>query len=520
MFKIILAIIFVFTIPNRPYCFDSKEHVEISNKAFMVALKRAYDTGDIDKDQAVLLIKCFADMDAIKGAKKIGLISEQEKVMLDLCVGEKKHRSYGDWSAMVDDVIETSQFVELYGQDIDADYGLDCCKTRKLFLKKEIPWVRKQVAARVNEHHFQGRTLTKFWEYHDLAQVYAGKKQLAFALILNAFAAHYLEDFFAPGHVRTPRTDVNNVGAKGIHDIVDRLGADITVKTRNNPELMLYLGLIRDIYGDPEGGVWRLSDLKEDGDMKLYGDGRLTKEKGQKELMIYEVAKSIKNIFNAYKTDKVSKPFSSNYEDEMVPGEELGPTYKSGHLYERINARFDDVSYKTKIRSYSAARNFLVFEGGPYLSTPLRKGVDTTWGGEIGAASYWAPYIGNGKGGLLQELGNVIFDTFLFGLGLGYDITADVNDYGVMGHGPYIKGILDIKNTGIGFSVYLKKKYNNENGHNYESVPFGVRMTYSADLFSFYVGVGSEPRFTDERIQNIVAIYTGFTVHYAWGWGF
>jgi hypothetical protein len=50
-------------------------------------------------------------------------------------------------------------------------------------------------------------------------------------------------------------------------------------------------------------------------------------------------------------------------------------------------------------------------------------------------------------------------------------------------------------------------------------MPFGLRANYSADTFSFYLGVGKEQRFTDEEREDIWAIYAGVTVHYAWGWG-
>jgi hypothetical protein len=72
----------------------------------------------------------------------------------------------------------------------------------------------------------------------------------------------------------------------------------------------------------------------------------------------------------------------------------------------------------------------LFFLRGPYLSTPLKRNVDTTWGGEMGIAYYWKPYD--------------FFHPFLLRVEAGYDITADAFDFGVISDGPYLKGILDI----------------------------------------------------------------------------
>jgi hypothetical protein len=89
----------------------------------------------------------------------------------------------------------------------------------------------------------------------------------------------------------------------------------------------------------------------------------------------------------------------------------------------------------------------------------------------------------------------------------------DANNYS---HGPVVKFLFDIKNTDIGFCLYAKWKFNHEDDHSYQSVPFGARVSFSRDFFSLFFGVGSEPRFVDER-ENVVTIYTGLTVYFPMG---
>jgi hypothetical protein len=108
------------------------------------------------------------------------------------------------------------------------------------------------------------------------------RKQLTLALILRAFEDHYIEDSFAPGYLLTPRTSVNNIGAKALHDQINKNGAAIKVETKNNPELGNYLDLIKAIYGAPEDGVCRIKHPEEDAQLNFYGDGRLKRKKAKR----------------------------------------------------------------------------------------------------------------------------------------------------------------------------------------------------------------------------------------------
>jgi hypothetical protein len=258
--------------------------------------------------------------------------------------------------------------------------------------------------------------------------------------------------------------------------------------------------------------------------MKIYGDDYLTKTPGQKELIIYEVAKSITAIFKAYKTGIVSKSFDYDYIREVAPEKHYGILGRYYSYKETISAKFDDVSYEPKIGDYEEGRFVPIFEITPYLATPLKRNISTKWGLEMDLASYLIPFTESES-----SSGEKFFNLFLYGGAVGYDLTWDAfkagdfshetfnNKAGDFSHGPLVKYIFDIKNTDIGLSAYLKYKFNDENGHKFQSVPFGLRVSINQDFFSFFIGVEEDLRFTDNK-ENELMVNTGITIHLPLTW--
>ena len=89
-------------------------------------------------------------------------------------------------------------------------------------------------SANTNDAHFQGHLLSSYVRHHRSAVLeahYIGgsgdpkvRAQLYGALVLNALADHYLQDFFAPGHIVTPRENFHDSFAIGWHDRYNRVG--------------------------------------------------------------------------------------------------------------------------------------------------------------------------------------------------------------------------------------------------------------------------------------------------------
>lgn len=100
-----------------------------------------------------------------------------------------------------------------------------------------------------NTKHFQQDAVDAYATAHKRA---LEAKNLCDALWYEAIALHYLQDFFSPGHVVTPRVGSTDVVSGSLHDRYNKRGADIIVAKAMFPAL--------DEKSIPK---------------RLYGDGRL-----------------------------------------------------------------------------------------------------------------------------------------------------------------------------------------------------------------------------------------------------
>jgi len=81
-----------------------------------------------------------------------------------------------------------------------------------------------------NESHFQDAMISNFRYWHSRAVSQAATAGgLFIALAYNAVADHFLQDFFAPGHIITPRQDFPDVVAVSWHDLHNREGQRLLV---------------------------------------------------------------------------------------------------------------------------------------------------------------------------------------------------------------------------------------------------------------------------------------------------
>jgi hypothetical protein len=92
-------------------------------------------------------------------------------------------------------------------------------------------------AAHSNHAHFQEELLVSLATYHSLAMMIArnnSKRDLGRALLVNAIADHYLQDFFAPGHIVTRRSELTDTVALAMHDYRNARGALFYVNDDRN----------------------------------------------------------------------------------------------------------------------------------------------------------------------------------------------------------------------------------------------------------------------------------------------
>ncbi|TAN72600.1 MAG: hypothetical protein EPN14_10395 [Gallionella sp.] len=81
-------------------------------------------------------------------------------------------------------------------------------------------------AAHANHTHFQNDLLVALNLHHTAAIGFAlqGENTLYGALVMNAIADHYLHDFFAPGHMVTPRSTLTDTASNSMHDVANDQG--------------------------------------------------------------------------------------------------------------------------------------------------------------------------------------------------------------------------------------------------------------------------------------------------------
>lgn len=86
-------------------------------------------------------------------------------------------------------------------------------------------------ASHANYDHFQGRALFSFWFWHKQAVSAAQTGNLWGALMLSAYANHFLEDSFAPGHLLAPRDDnAHDIYTLMLHDYYNKRGLTYCVQ--------------------------------------------------------------------------------------------------------------------------------------------------------------------------------------------------------------------------------------------------------------------------------------------------
>lgn len=81
-------------------------------------------------------------------------------------------------------------------------------------------------ASHNNHAHFQHDLLMSLRLWHFTAVAMAERENNYYgALFINAIADHYLQDFFAPGHIVTPRERFTDLPATATHDLANQMGA-------------------------------------------------------------------------------------------------------------------------------------------------------------------------------------------------------------------------------------------------------------------------------------------------------
>jgi hypothetical protein len=288
--KIAVAVTIVISLSVNAIAFDGKEHIQLSNLALRTAL------ASVDEKTAGSY-KELSD-----------LLCSPESGAYGVLV------SLADYTRDVSEILGNDQNVMgLPHSGQDLDWG----EIREI-QGNAFSWFE---AVHTNDTHFQVAALTTYWHVHDRAKTVAANGNLFAAMALEAYADHFLQDFFAPGHVITPRTELVDFASLALHDRTNRRGLDFSFAKGFSAELLKLVQKVENTTGscphaiDPDESAFQLtskdfSTLRaaiSEGSLRFYGDSKLRKNGAQAAFIIAATADSINEVLLSY-TQKAPQP--------------------------------------------------------------------------------------------------------------------------------------------------------------------------------------------------------------------
>jgi hypothetical protein len=307
------ALVLLVAIRRDASGFSYKEHCRISNRALLIAI------GNFQRAHPKLPPSVQADLAV--------LMHEARSANC----GDESHRSlaYGHHVSRVDWAITPGDFF-VRPVAIDPIQGTGGQRV------DSIPWhaigdlvsgnwiSRKLKAARLvheNQEHFGVRAVYSYRLWHEKALAVAYRLRqtqrdstsiaqgLSHALVYNAFADHYLEDLYAPGHVAAPREGLNDAVTGGMHgyrndrgafyrpvtaDLVKMLQVPLDVSDSSQPAFAAVTAL-----ACPEKNLADCVQGMNDQPLLLRGDKRLSGEPRQELFVTLVVARSVLDVLEA-----------------------------------------------------------------------------------------------------------------------------------------------------------------------------------------------------------------------------
>jgi hypothetical protein len=182
--RILLGVVMLGLSPWLAYAFDPEEHSRLSNDALAAAMTMRPPTREM--------------------ARKVSEIGP----------------NFGLVTQAVDWFEPPEPLLDLYS--LGPTLAKRAARNPKAFLARQ--W-----AAHNDATHFQGRALESWRVYHQRALDNAVSDP-GLALLAEAVALHYLQDFLAAGHEVTPRAGMHDAAAGQLHDHFNRRGVGFVIR--------------------------------------------------------------------------------------------------------------------------------------------------------------------------------------------------------------------------------------------------------------------------------------------------
>jgi hypothetical protein len=375
-------------------------------------------------------------------------------------------------------------------------------------------------AAATNETHFQSELTTnlRFWHYFAVqtaaygeAAKTSGDRQgnLFLALMLNSFADHYLEDFFVPGHILTPRYGLHDAVALAMHDqfniigthfeldrdavkhdlapILDDVPPDVLTSIRARPELV---------------EAFRKGDL---GDLTLWGDSDLGRSPTEELLITLVVSRSILDILESYETGRQVNHLSSIL--FLGPRLRMIDTWHGSYGFAQARIPYGYHTVPPSFPSHLWFPNVLELYVGP--TTLISKG-QVSSRLEIGADKLvfgFPPFFPDRSRYIKSAAGTelLLYPTQLqFGMTIGLSVAYN---HGEKVFGPHSRAIFafPLIHSQVGIEGDIKR-YTLHGAHAVTARSYGVRFQTGFSLLSLHLGFARDHVFLNGRLEPATAV--------------
>lgn len=278
---IVISLLLFGLVPNTIQAFVGEEHKFISRTGLLLALEYCKQSPDCNIDQqGQLQLAAFLDIHS--------------------------RLEYGMLVSSIDYRINPLQILASPGSQQELPHAPLLLDKRliELLTNPGAPFLR---AATVNDTHFQGELIAGIRNWHSYATTIAAGNtneapNLFAGLLINSFADHFLQDFFAPGHIVTPRFGLHDAVALGMHNLYNILGTNFVVDQAlfsKDLEPLLSTFIATTTAGSDEIRE-AAEELRNGRAVPLWGDGDLFRSPCQRLLMILVEARSVLDILASY----------------------------------------------------------------------------------------------------------------------------------------------------------------------------------------------------------------------------
>jgi hypothetical protein len=433
-----LALAAIWMCPRPALGFEYGEHCRVSNDGLTRAVAV---TGLAVPDRP--------------GSPGVGVVST-----VSPCTGKLRKRegpvSYGDLVGLADSVLSPLDFY-VGEPNPDAAAAFDASRPPAEVVDRLAPnWVQGLFAAHNNEDHFHERVAFAYWFWHARAVELARSGNLGTAMVVNAYADHFLEDSFAPGHLRTPRHELHDAVTIGMHGYYNNQAAACRLSHRDELSL-LATGPERD----------RLREIEQ---VLMKGDGHLEEDADRYLVVALIVARSIADVLESAATGTAVNHFVEyrfrGYEAD-ADGQRLTPALATRYAEFPPTRTADPLRFDPTLGVTLGAQSFFGRNAAPSL-------------GAFGAELLVTGSAGHGwrsRGSRLPQ----------FGLTVGYGLRTGGR---TVVHSPGARLVFPVTRLDLQLSVTAARSFYNQGRLEGAAWDFGVRVEMGFGLV--FLGIGVE----------------------------